>query len=266
MPIAEVSGWRLSYDDVGGGPPVLLAHGLLMDRTMFRHQVEALSDRWRLVTPDARNHGESEHRAGEPYTQWDLMEDSLALLDHLGVDRAVWGGVSQGGFQALRAALRHPDRVAGLVLIDTSAGPEDDARGPMYEAGAEVAVESGWSEDILGAARFAMFGDSAGQALVREWMDRWMAEPTAGAVERMHAVTRREAVVDRLGEIGAPAVVIHGEEDIAIWMEEAESLAHGLPDSRGPVRVPGAGHSSTVERPDLVTAAIERFLEDVWPP
>lgn len=235
-----------------------------MDRTMFAPQVDALSDRYRLITPDLRNHGESEHRA-EEHTQWDLMEDHVALLDHLGIDRAVMGGVSQGGFQALRSALRHPDRVGGLILIDTQAGPENEVMAPLYEAGGQVAEESGWDESQLQMALLAMFGESASEELKRHWMDRWMLDPTTGALARMIAVTRREDIGDRLGTIDAPAVVIHGEEDIAIEMEKAEALAEGLPNALELVRVPGAGHSSTVEKPEVVSKAIERFLRKVWP-
>src|SRR5438093_5166431 len=163
----QQDGWRIAYDDTGGGgPPIILIHGLLMDRTMFDPQVEALRERYRLITPDLRGHGESEHRA-EEYTQWDLMEDHIALLDELGIDRAVWGGVSQGGFQSLRAALRHPDRVSGLVLIDTQAGPEDPNRAPLYEASAEVGASAGWNEDLLGTATMFVFGASATEELKR---------------------------------------------------------------------------------------------------
>jgi pimeloyl-ACP methyl ester carboxylesterase len=260
----ERDGWTLAYDDAGppDGPAVLLAHGLLMDRTMFDPQVERLSDRFRLLTPDLRNHGESEHRA-EEHSQWDLMEDHVALLDHLGIEAAVWGGVSQGGFQALRAALRHPERVTGLVLIDTQAGPEDESRAPMYEAAGQVAEEDGWNELQLQAALYAMFGESASEELKRHWLDRWMAQPTAGALARMRAVTRREDISDRLGGIRAPALVVHGEEDVAIEMERARALADALPNLVELVTVPGAGHSSTVEQPEAVTAAVERFLDKV---
>jgi pimeloyl-ACP methyl ester carboxylesterase len=264
MPEFEHDGWTLAHEDRGEGPPVLLIHGLLMDHTMFDAQVEALSDRWRFVTPDFRGHGGSQHRA-EGYTQWDMMEDQVALLGHLGIDRAVWGGVSAGGFQSLRAALRHPDRVAGLVLIDTQAGPEDPNRAPLYEASAQVAVADGWNEDLLGTAAMFMLGASASDELKRHWIGRWMAQPTFDAVEVMHAVTRRDDITDCLGEIEAPAVVIHGEEDVAIEMEKAEGLADGLPNLVEMVRVPGAGHSSTVENPDAVTEAIERFLQKVLP-
>ena len=168
---------------------------------MFDPQVEALADRWRCVTPDLRGHGESEHRRAG-YTQWDLMEDHVALLDHLGIDRAVWGGVSQGGFQSLRAALRHPDRVAGLVLIDSQAGPEDPNRAPMYEASAAVAAESGWNEDILGIAAQMIIGANAPDELKRHWIERWSTQDTSDAVEVIEVVTRRDDVTDRLGEIG----------------------------------------------------------------
>jgi len=264
VPTFERDGWTLCYEDQGSGPPVLLVHGLLMDRTMFAPQVEALSHHYRLITPDLRCHGESEHRA-EEHTQWDLMEDHVALLDRLRVDRAVWGGVSQGGFQSLRAALRHPERVAGLILIDTTAEPEDEIRAPMYEAAGQVAEEAGWSEETFQAALYAMFGESASDDLKRHWLSRWMAEPTSGALARMHAVTRREDLSERLGEITAPAVVIHGQEDLAIEMDEADRLAAGLPNLVEFVTILGAGHSSTVEDPEPVTAAIERFLDKVTP-
>src|SRR5438477_8442131 len=92
----EHDGWKLTYTDTGGdGPPVLLIHGLLMDRTMFAPQVEALRDRYRLITPDLRGHGDSSHGA-EEFTQWDMMEDHVALLDSLGIEQAMWGRRQSG--------------------------------------------------------------------------------------------------------------------------------------------------------------------------
>jgi pimeloyl-ACP methyl ester carboxylesterase len=265
MPEFDGTGWKLHYEDSGGdGPPILLIHGLLMDNTMFDPQVEALNDRYRIVRPDLRGHGASEHRA-EDYTQWDLMEDHVALLDSLGIDRAMWGGVSQGGFQSLRAALRHPERVPGLVLIDTQAGSEDENRAPMYEAFAEIVATDGWNDHILENSCISMFGTSASEELKEHWKKRWAAQETFDARQDMWSVSRREDITDRLKEIEQPAVVIHGEEDAAIDMERAEQLADGLPNVIEFVKVPRAGHSSTVEQPDLVTEAMERFLQKVYP-
>src|SRR6202789_4192896 len=125
MAFAEVNGQRIRFDDSGGdGPAVILAHGFLMDREMFAPQVEALSPEFRVITWDERGFGETEFD-DQPFSYWDSARDCLALLDHLDLDQAVIGGMSQGGFLSLRAALLSPDRVRALVLIDTQSGPED---------------------------------------------------------------------------------------------------------------------------------------------
>ena len=173
--------------------------------------------------------------------------------------------MSQGGFQALRAALRHPKRVTGLILIDTQAGSEDESRAPMYEAFAEVVATKGWNDEILRTACLSMFGVSAPDELKQHWMERWQRRDWGDERRLLRAVTRREDITDRLGEIGHPAVVIHGEEDRSIEMDRAERLAKDLPNLVELVRVPGAGHSSTIERPEAVTEAMERFLQKVWP-
>lgn len=265
MPEVSLNGWKIGYRAEGQGPPVLFVHGFLMDRTMFDPQVESLGDRYRFITPDLKCHGETEVRA-EAHTQWDMVEDHVTLLDHLGIERAVWGGVSQGGFQSLRAALKYPERVAALVLIDTQAGPEDEIRAPMYEAFAQVVASEGWNEDVVQTAAISMFGSSAGEELKKFWIDKWVSRPSHASVEMIQSVTRREDITDRLGEIAAPAIVIHGEEDLAIEMERGEALANGLPNLIEFVKIPGAGHSSTVEQPQAVTEAIERFLSKVYPP
>ena len=265
MPELERDGWKLFYEDSGGdGPPILLIHGLLMDGTMFDPQVEALRDRYRIIRPDLRGHGKSQHRA-EDYTQWDLMEDHVALLDSLGIDQPMWGGVSQGGFQSLRAGLKHPQRVAGMILIETQAGAEDENRKPMYEAFAEIVATDGWNDQILESSCMSRFGTSASDELKEHWKKRWAAQETFDARQDMWAVSRREDITDRLKEIQQPAVVIHGEEDAAIDMERAEQLADGLPNLVEFVKVPRAVHSSTVEQPEPVTEAIERFLQKVYP-
>src|SRR3954471_21001645 len=108
MAFAQVRGQKLRYDDTGGGTlPIVLSHGFLMDSDMFDAQVRALRNRHRLITWDQRGHGQTVSTP-EPFTYWDLAEDLAGLLDHLHVNRAVIGGMSQGGFISLRFALAHP--------------------------------------------------------------------------------------------------------------------------------------------------------------
>ena len=127
MSYADVNGQRIYYEDSGGsGRPVILAHGFLMDHEMFAPQVAALVPEFRVITWDERGFGLTAFD-GEPFTYWDSANDCLGLLTHLGIDEAVVGGMSQGGFLSMRAALTSPERVKALVLLDTQSGKEDEA-------------------------------------------------------------------------------------------------------------------------------------------
>src|SRR5689334_12717687 len=126
MPFANINGQRIHFEDSGGaGPPVLLAHGFFMNQSMFDRQVAVLAPAFRVIRWDARGFGKTEDD-GRPFTYWDLAADCIGLLDHLGLERAVLGGLSQGGFLSLRAALLAPARVKGLVLISTQSGVDSE--------------------------------------------------------------------------------------------------------------------------------------------
>src|SRR6202035_1116980 len=103
MPFADVNGQRISFDDTGGdGLPMILAHGFLMDREMLEPQVRELAPEFGVITWDERGFGETEFD-GQPFTYWDSAADCLGLLEHLGIEQDVLGGMSQGGFLSLRA-------------------------------------------------------------------------------------------------------------------------------------------------------------------
>ena len=117
---ADVNGVRLAFDDTGGdGPVVLLSHGFLMDRTMFDDQVAALRHEYRVITWDERGFGQTVYDE-RPFTYWDSARDCLARMEYLEIERAVLGGMSQGGFIALRAAL--PDLQSFWPADDLAAG------------------------------------------------------------------------------------------------------------------------------------------------
>lgn len=128
MPIADVNGQHIHFRDTGGdGPPIVFSHGLLMDLDMFAPQVEDLSDVYRVVTWDQRGFGSTRDDGGT-FTCWDSARDLFGLLDGLGIERAVLAGAGQGGAVTLRAGLLHPDRVRGLVLLDTEAPTDEDGQ------------------------------------------------------------------------------------------------------------------------------------------
>jgi pimeloyl-ACP methyl ester carboxylesterase len=258
MPIAHVNGRQVAYEDSGGdGPAVIFSHGLLMDREMFAPQVEALRGEFRCIAWDARGHGGSDP-ATEPFTYWDSAEDMFALAAHLGVERAFLVGMSQGGFLSLRAALRRPDFVLGLGLIDTQAGQEDPDQVEANEKMGHVWKEHGLGDDL--AEIIAAIIMSPGYAGNAEWIAKWKRMPTEHVDMPLTPLHSREDIHDRLAEISAPAIVIHGDVDAAIPVELAQRLADGLPNCEGLVLVPGAGHASNLSHPEPVNAALGDFL------
>jgi 3-oxoadipate enol-lactonase len=256
MAVAGVRGARIAYDDTGGsGPPVILAHGFLMDREMFAPQVAALSATHRVITWDERGFGETDYD-GEPFTYWDSAADCLGLLDHLGIDRAVIGGMSQGGFVSLRAALAAPDRVRGLVLLNTQAGTEDPDVVPLYDGMIQDWAANGPSDELAAIVAGIILGEPGISAA---YTAKWQARPKESILQPGATLLTRDSVQDRLGEITAPALVVHSTADAAIALTHAEALASGLPNAELVV-VDGGTHASNLTHPDEVNAAIMRFL------
>lgn len=258
MPVAEVRGQKLHYEDTGGpGIPLVLSHGFLMDAEMFEPQRHAVRGRHRVITWDQRGHGTTKWD-GKPFSYWDSADDLAGLLDHLGVERAVAGGMSQGGFISLRFALRHPARTAGLVLIDTQAGKEDPDKALQYDLMHDVWVTGGPNDQLVGMVAAIIIGNERPEAA--SWIAKWKARDPAELTPIYRTLMDRDDITDRLGEIQAPALVIHGTEDVAIDISIGERLCAGLPNCKGLVRIEGAGHSSNLTHPDPVNRAIENFL------
>jgi 3-oxoadipate enol-lactonase len=259
MPHADVNGQRIYFEDTGGdGPPVILAHGFLMDHEMFVHQVDALSAEYRAITWDERGFGLTEYD-GEPFTYWDSAADCLGLLDHLGIDRAVVGGMSQGGFLSLRVALTAPQRVRALILLDTQAGTEDPEVVPGYEGLRDTWMTAGPVDELVETVAGLIIADPDENQV---WIAKWKQQPNDYIQQPFATLMSRDDVTDRLGEITCPALVVHGTEDVAISMEKAEALASGLSGSTGVVKVGGA-HAANLTNPGPVNDAILAFLADL---
>jgi len=258
MATADVNGIAISYTDSGGdGPAVVLSHGYLMDHTMFDPQVAALAPDYRVITWDERGFGGT--RATGPFTYWDSAADVLALLDHLGIDRAVLGGMSQGGFLSLRAALRAPGRVRALILIDSQAGLENPEAAPAYEQLEQVWLEQGPApvQDVVASI---ILGPPDGPVDYAPWFAKW-AELDRGETQfAFRCLMDRDDVTGRLGEIGCPALIIHGTADAAIAMDRAEVVRDGLAGPATLVQVEGGSHAANLSHPDQVNAAMLEFL------
>ena len=266
MPLLDVNGTQVHVSDTGGdGPPVVLGHGLLFSGWMFEAQVEALRSRFRCVTIDWRGQGQSPPARSGGYDMDTLTGDLVGVLDALGLDAVHYVGLSMGGFVGMRLAARHPDRVRTLTLLDTSAGPEDPDKISQYRLLAAVyrlvgiGPVAGKVEPIMFAPGFG--DDPAERAQVEEWMRRLRRVRRGGMTKAIRGVTDRVAIMPELGQISAPTLVATGEHDVATPVAKAEAIAAAIAGARL-VIIPGAGHSSTIERPDAVTQILERHLTE----
>lgn len=257
MTYANVNGQRIYFEDSGGsGPPVILAHGFLMDHEMFAPQVAALTPEFRVITWDERGFGLTEFD-GKPFTYWDSARDCLALLDHLGIDRAVVGGMSQGGFLSLRAALTAPERVRALVLLDTAA----DVDSPETLAGNQGMLDmwaaAGPVDELAGAIANIIINDPAENP---RWIAKWQKQSKSYLTEPGRCLLGRDDISPRLGEIACPAIVVHGTADTALTIDKGEAIAAGISGCSGVVRIPGAAHAANLTHADLVNPPLLEFL------
>jgi pimeloyl-ACP methyl ester carboxylesterase len=182
----------------------------------------------------------------------------LGLLDHLGLDRAVLGGMSQGGFLGLRAALLEPGRVPALVLIDTQAGQEDPALAPSYEQMEEIWLAQG-PEPVQEIVASIILGDID----PLPWYAKWARLDRQGLTYSFRCLMDRDDITGRLGEIGCPALILHGTADAAIPMAKAEQLLDGLAGPAELVVIEGGSHASNLSHPDQVNAALLPFLRSL---
>jgi 3-oxoadipate enol-lactonase len=261
----DAGGVRLHVEEHGAGSPVVFGHSLLCDGTMFARQVQDLSAEHRVLNVDFRGHGRSGVPAG-PYSILDQAEDYRRVLDALSVERALFVGLSMGAMAAMHLALEHPSRVAGLVLMNTSAAPEEPwTKRLQYRAMARTAQLFGMRPFLQAKVRTIMFGASFRRErpeVVEHWLGRFAALDRQGLARAVEMVVSRPGIEHRLHELRTPALVIAGAEDSATPPSKARRLADALPGARLEI-LPGTGHLSTIERPEQTTALIGRFLSDI---
>ncbi|MBL1076336.1 alpha/beta hydrolase [Nocardia sp. 2] len=243
------------------GPTLLLSHGFLMDESMFEPMREPLAAAGiNLVTVDARCHGRTQTPEGEQFSYWDLAADAFAVLDHLGIEQAVIGGMSQGGFTAMRMALAEPERVRGLALIDT----EGDACSP-----AELAFYRTFFERWCSAEPMAPLVAELAPQLIggtdprlwRTWTSRWYACDRQAIAPAADCLMNRRSVLHRLSEVAAPALIVRGSHDGTSTAQKSELLAAGLRGSDGVVTIPGAGHGAAWTHPEVLAPLLIRLVQ-----
>jgi pimeloyl-ACP methyl ester carboxylesterase len=253
----------MSYREFGEGSPVVLLHAFPLDSRMFEPQAEALAGFRRLITPDFPGFGRSPRAPAQPDMRY-YAEGVRGLLNRLKLDRAVLGGVSMGGYVVFECLRLFPERVSGLVLVNTRPEPDSDGirenRKKMArrvaEEGVEVLVE-------LQMERLLAPDTLENDAWVVERVRAMILESNPnGVVAALGAMRERPDSTQLLGKIEVPTLVIGGEEDGISSPEVMGAMAEKIPGSRY-VTLPNVGHLSNLEDPDGFNAALKEFLEEL---
>lgn len=256
----DIAGVRLSWLQSGHGVPLVLLHAFPFSAGMWAPQHGAVPPGWQLVTPDLRGFGEA---SGPPATTVDdHADDVLALLRHLGIERAVIGGLSMGGYIALALYRRAAQRFRGLVLADTRAeadtGQARANRVTLQQTardGGPAAVADAMLPKLLGPAARASDVLLRARALI-------VANRTEGIVDALEALKTRPDSTPTLSTITCPTLIIVGAEDEPTPVSAAEALHRGIAQSTLSI-VPESGHLTSLEQARAFNAALQAFLETV---
>ncbi|GAB4115611.1 MAG: alpha/beta fold hydrolase [Sandaracinaceae bacterium] len=260
--LVETRCGRLFVEDRGRGSPVVLWHSLLCDGGMWTGQVARLAEQHRVLVIDAPGHGRSAPTT-RPYSLDDCVDALFAVMDAAAVAEAALVGLSWGGMVGMRAALRRPERLTSLALLDTNANAERSEVLPRYHAMAFVARRFGAVPLLLDRLEPIFFSPRTRverPTIVRDFRERLAAMDPASIGHAVDAVIfRRKDIRSELGRIRCPTLVVCGIDDVATPVSCSEDIVRAIPGAELAF-VPQAGHLSAWERPDLVTPLLLEHL------
>lgn len=241
-------GVNIHYEDNGSGPVVLLSHGYSATTRMWTGQVEALKDDYRVITWDMRGHGQSASPDDpKAYSEQATVDDMAAILKHLGIDKAVIGGLSLGGYMSLAFNVAHPEMVRALMLFDT---------GPGYK---NPVGREGWNEtarkraEVFESKGLDALGSSAEVRIAQHRSAQGLAHAARGMLAQFDS-----RIIESLPEIKVPTLVLVGDNDTP-FLGGTDYMANKIPDATKVV-IENAGHASNIDQPEAFNAEVRKFL------
>ena len=256
MPVVDLNGARLWYDETGDGQAVLLLHGGLGDSGLWEPVVPFLADRFRTIRTDLRFFGRSVGPAGP----WSWHDDAIGVLDRLGIERAALVGLSLGGKLAIDIALAHPERLWAVVGVAPGLGGHDgDAYTEEHEARFEAAEDKTQAMLEIDLEVWAPLG--ADERIRKLWHATPDANPLPDGVEPLEPPGA--PAKERLGELGVPTLILTAAHDPAGFREIGPLVASAAPNARH-VEL-DSDHYLTLREPELVAGVLLDFLTAAVP-
>ena len=257
---AQINGINLAFSDEGQGQPIVFLHAFPLNRSMWEPQVKGLKSQFRIITVDLRGHGKSEAPMWR-YSLDQFAEDTKNLLDHLGIAKAVFVGLSMGGYILFSLYRKYPSLFDALVLADTRATADTPEAKSTRFSMAQIAYKRGSSTiaDLMLPKLLGQTSLSHRQDLVKQLRHMITANQISGIVGDLMAMEERPDSTPLLRKLNIPTLVIVGEEDLASPPTEVQSMAEHIPGAKF-IIIPEAGHVSNLEQPELFNQSIQKFL------
>jgi 3-oxoadipate enol-lactonase len=247
---------KLFYKEFGSGAPLIFIHGYPLDHTIWLPLIPGLENHARLILPDLRGHGQSPAPTGV-YSMDLLAADILALMDDLGLARAVIAGHSVGGYIALHFARNYPERLAGLALVASHCFADPPERKQIRLETAEKVERTGKASFIVESMLPNLTPDQALQLELKPIIENTKPNGVAGILRGM---AQRNDTCGGLPELNVPAVIIAGDMDVHLSVEKANQMA-GLMKSPWLEMIPGAGHMPMMEAPARVSEILISLMK-----
>jgi pimeloyl-ACP methyl ester carboxylesterase len=251
MAKAQLNGITIHYHDSGDGPALFMTHGYAAAGQMWEPQEKPLNEAgYRLVYWDMRGHGETDSPDDpKQYSEALTIADMLGLMDMLGIEKAVVGGLSLGGFMSLAFQLAHPERVTALLLCDTGPGYRSDEARAKWNRMAEKSALNFESKGLDAAGRSPEV-----QAAVKYHKSAaGLAHSARGMLAQVDS-----RVIDHLPDIEIPTLIIVGEHDEP-YHGASQYMQSKIPGARLET-IPGAGHAANMDNTDAFNRVVLDFL------
>ncbi len=260
---ATVNNISINYSDRGNpsGTPVVFIHGFPFSQAMWNPQVDLLSKTYRVITYDVRGHGESDIGDGQYMIEF-FVDDFIGLLDHRKINKAVVCGLSMGGYIALRAIERNPERFRALILCDTRS-EADPSEGRLKRAASIKTVKAqgvkvfaeGFVKAVCAPQTFQTKPDVV--RFIQEIIEK---TSPIGICGTLLALASRTDTTALLPNIKVPTLILVGEHDTLTPPSAAQAMKEKIPNSELQI-IANAAHMSNLENPEAFNSKLGKFLE-----
>lgn len=266
--LASINGINLYYTDIGKerSPPVVLIHGFPFSSEMWNGQTQMLQasqENLRIVTYDLRGHGQSDVGDGQ-YSIELFVDDLIALLDHLKITKTILCGFSMGGYIALRAIERNPDRFRALVLCDTMSAADSNEAKIKRANSIKLVKKQGvgrFAEGFLKAV-FAPKTFETQPEIIDEISRIVLSNSPAGICGALLAMAGRTDTTEALSRINIPTLILVGEHDAVTPPNAAKNMQDRIPNSKLQL-IKNAAHMSNLENPKVFNEQLIKFVAEI---